>query len=316
MMSYSGIRTAQLVRKLVPHSISWRTWSLAGGTSAEMTILEIDEGNKISHFVVRQPSEATLKRNPYAAEHEFMLLELAQALGLAAPRPIYFDQDGTFSSNPCLVMEYIEGRPMFAPKDAKGFINQLAKHLVQIHSADLTNKDVSFLSRRTADSKELGQEWPLTDAPSLSTELFREQILSNRPTQRNASALLHGDYWPGNVLWRGDELVAVVDWESANMGDPLSDMAITRLEIYIMFGMEAMLSFTHHYRALLSIDYTELPKWDLCAALRLAREVGCDLGKWCDFHREVGRGDITERKFRDRFNLFAEQALEQFAKSR
>lgn len=232
MMACNGIRIEQLVRKLAPQNISWRTWSLAGGTSAVMTALEIDEGDRISQFVVRQPSEATLELNPNAAEHEFRLLVLAQTLGLAAPRPYCFDQDGTFSSNPCLVMEYIEGRPVFAPEDVKGFIDQLGKHLAQIHSADLTNQDVSFLSQRTVGSNELGHKWPSNNAPSLSAESIRERIQSNWPVQRNAPTLLHGDYWPGNVLWRGDELVAVVDWESARLGvtSPNGATSTERLE--------------------------------------------------------------------------------------
>jgi aminoglycoside phosphotransferase (APT) family kinase protein len=36
----------------------------------------------------------------------------------------------------------------------------------------------------------------------------------------NPSVLLHGDYWPGNILWRDGTIEAVVDWEEAQFGDP------------------------------------------------------------------------------------------------
>ena len=32
--------------------------------------------------------------------------------------------------------------------------------------------------------------------------------------------LLHGDYWPGNVLWQQGRLAAVLDWEDAALGGP------------------------------------------------------------------------------------------------
>ena len=51
-----------------------------------------------------------------------------------------------------------------------------------------------------------------------------------------ASALLHGDYWPGNVLWNGRRLVGVVDWEEACIGDPIADVAIARLDMLWAFG--------------------------------------------------------------------------------
>ena len=33
------------------------------------------------------------------------------------------------------------------------------------------------------------------------------------PVQVNRPVLLHGDFWPGNILWRDGRLVAVIDWE-------------------------------------------------------------------------------------------------------
>ncbi|MBK9125349.1 MAG: phosphotransferase [Chloroflexi bacterium] len=47
----------------------------------------------------------------------------------------------------------------------------------------------------------------------------------SRPA-RNRETILHGDYWIGNLIWEGDQLAGVVDWEDAAFGDPLADLAI------------------------------------------------------------------------------------------
>jgi aminoglycoside phosphotransferase (APT) family kinase protein len=47
---------------------------------------------------------------------------------------------------------------------------------------------------------------------------------------------LHGDYWPGNLLWNDGKLAAVLDWEDAERGDPLADIALARLDICWAFG--------------------------------------------------------------------------------
>jgi aminoglycoside phosphotransferase (APT) family kinase protein len=91
---------------------------------------------------------------------------------------------------------------------------------------------------------------------------------------RNAPALLHGDYWPGNILWREGQLAGVIDWEDARLGDPLADMGNTRLELVWALGIDAMRRFTADYLALSPINVTQLPYWDLFAALRPASKIG------------------------------------------
>jgi hypothetical protein len=49
----------------------------------------------------------------------------------------------------------------------------------------------------------------------------------------------------------------------------------------------------------MDIDYVNLPYWDLCAALRLARLISDDLAKWTAFFIPFGRHDITEHIFRE-----------------
>jgi aminoglycoside phosphotransferase (APT) family kinase protein len=84
--------------------------------------------------------------------------------------------------------------------------------------------------------------------------------------------LLHGDFWPGNSLWNDGRLVAVIDWEDAAIGDPLADVANTRLELTWAIGLEAMEEFTRQYGSIVTaVDFTDLPYWDLWADLRLAR---------------------------------------------
>lgn len=42
-------------------------------------------------------------------------------------------------------------------------------------------------------------------------------------------ALLHGDFHPGNLLYRGSAVKAVIDWDYSRLDDPLFDLAYARL---------------------------------------------------------------------------------------
>ena len=67
------------------------------------------------------------------------------------------------------------------------------------------------------------------------------------PPVPERTVLLHGDFWAGNLLWRDATIVAVIDWEEAATGDPLTDVATTRLDLLWAFGPGAMTAFTDHY---------------------------------------------------------------------
>jgi aminoglycoside phosphotransferase (APT) family kinase protein len=87
-------------------------------------------------------------------------------------------------------------------------------------------------------------------------------------TTRAGDVLLHGDFWPGNLLWNDGELVGVLDWEEAEIGDPLVDVAVSRLDLLWAFGEEAMDTFTRRYRKQTRLDWRNLARWDLLVALR------------------------------------------------
>jgi aminoglycoside phosphotransferase (APT) family kinase protein len=265
-------------------------------------------------MILRRPGEQTLQRNPRAGEDEFKVLQLTHALGLPVPAPYYLDQSGTIFSTPCLITEYIEGKPKFPSLPDSDFIFQIASHLAMIHHADLSGRDLSFLPQAGSGCVEVSRKPSPALSPALAVQSLPESLEKvSPPVGRNQSALLHGDYWPGNLLWRDHRLVAVIDWEDAQIGDPLIDLAITRLDILWIFGLDAFESFTQQYQTLMDIDYANLPFWDLCAALRLSRLVGSNLAGWTAFFIPYGRHDITEHTLREHFQFFMTQAFERLA---
>jgi aminoglycoside phosphotransferase (APT) family kinase protein len=302
----------QLVQTIAPQSILLRTWPLKGGISAGMTALEIAlPDGQTKKLIVRRPGDATLKRNPHAAADEFKLLQITQAAGLATQTPYYFDRSGAIFSTPYLVIEYIEGKPEFTCDHIADFTYQLATHLAKIHSVDGSKLDLAFLPKQAQGCVEKFRARPSNLDRSLGEGRIRDTLEAVGPLpQRNASVLLHGDYWPGNILWNDGRLMAVIDWEDAILGDPLTDFAISRLDILWIFGIDAYHSFTHSYQSLMAIDYTNLPYWDLCAALRFIRLAGADLAEWAAFFRPFGRHDITEQTIREHYRLFIAQAFE------
>ncbi len=260
---------AQVVYKIDPHSKLLRVWELEGGVSARVTALEIVRADgHTQKMLVRQHGDADLKRNPQVAASEFKLLQLLQAAGLAAPVPYYVDQSGEIFSKAYIVVEYVEGKTEFAPADLDDYILQFTTYLTWIHQIDYSNLDPALLPQMERKYTELLSNRPAKMDASLDEGHIRDVLEIVWPlSRRNIPVLLHGDFWPGNVLWKNGQLVAAIDWEDASIGDPLADLANSRLEILWAFGIDAMHSFTRLYQSRMAIDFINLPYWDLSAAL-------------------------------------------------
>jgi Ser/Thr protein kinase RdoA (MazF antagonist) len=81
-----------------------------------------------------------------------------------------------------------------------------------------------------------------------------------------ARCLLHADYWPGNVLWQGKKIAAVLDWEDACVGDPLVDVACMRVELFRLADEASVARFTDAYAERALVDRSRLAWWDLFMA--------------------------------------------------
>jgi aminoglycoside phosphotransferase (APT) family kinase protein len=294
-----------LIAAIAPKARLLRAWELTGGISARTTAITYTHDTRTERVVLRQPSATTLQRDPQAATREYCLLEQLTLHGLAVPQPILLDEQGTYSGSPGLVVSFIDGEPSYARTPVASFAEQIAAQLASIHS--ITAPTITLPAPPE----------PLASLPLPATHrLFDPQAYAALAAawpwaQQNKSALLHGDFWPGNWLWRDGELVGIIDWEDAALGDPLIDLAICRLELLWIFGPDVMEEFMQAYRARMSLHFGNLPYWDLYAAMRLARLVGSDLEGWAAFFEPFGRGDITAETIAAHHRWFVRQALAQ-----
>jgi hypothetical protein len=101
-------------------------------------------------------------------------------------------------------------------------------------------------------------------------------------------------------------LVAVIDWEETSVGDPLFDVAITRLDTLWAYGEGAMNEFTRQYQSRMDIDYAHLPFWDLRVSLRPITNIAV----WATSFPPLGRPDVTEESMASGHRWFVDQAIE------
>jgi aminoglycoside phosphotransferase (APT) family kinase protein len=283
---------------------------LGGGVSARAVAVDLllaDE--RTQRVVVRRPGYATPEEALRVVEREHTVLSRCAALGIPAPKPCFLDR-----ASRALIVEYLEGAPELAPPSLGPMLEQMAGELALIHRAPIDG-GLSTLPRRNDSAGRDVLRAPRELDTSLDEPRLRSILAELWPwPQHNSDSLLHGDYWPGNLLWKDGKLVAVLDWEEAELGDPLADVAVSRLDVAWAFGERAMSDFTDLYREKTAIDWQNLARWDLCVALR---PMG-NLTRWASVYPKppIGRPDITEQSLRERHRRFVKQALQSLGMDR
>lgn len=238
-MPVSPDLVASLVQQIAPGAVVERAWPLVGGVSASVTGVALvhPDGSRESLVFRRLPDLDRLAR-------EHALLVRLREVGLPVPRPRWFDEaSGT------LVLDLVEGTTEL-PADPAA---PLADLLARIHATALDG--LPALPERVDPVPEL-LGW-------LPGQQGLERIVRDRGPLRGPPCLLHGDYWPGNVLWRGDAVAAVLDWEDAAVGDPLSDLACARVELACAAGDAVCEAFSARYLRRTGLTVERLAVWDL-----------------------------------------------------
>lgn len=293
-------KLAEVVRKINSQYKLIRVLQLKGGVSARVLALEIKQANgQKMKMVMRQYGDADLKHDPDIAIHECSILKILRSEGLLVPEVYLTDQSNTLFPKPYIVIEHLEGEIPKTLPDLTGYIYQLALCLVKVHSIVNPKTRLPFLCDKAKEVTEILNSKPRHVDNPLESDIRKVLTQLWPPPAQNKSTLLHGDFWPGNTLWKDNKLVTIIDWEDAGMGDPLSDIANCRLELLWAFGVDAMNNFTDMYISLSNIDFTNMSIWDLVASL-------CSINKITKWNLNCA----TEKKMRGDLKFFTTQALE------
>jgi aminoglycoside phosphotransferase (APT) family kinase protein len=189
-------------------------------------------------LVLRKQPSGSLLPSAHAVDREYQVMSALAETDVPVPRTILFCEDRDVVGTPFYVMERVDGRvfadcalPGVAPDERRAMYVSLARTLAALHAVDPTaigladyGRAGNYFARQIA---RWTRQWELSrtaDNPDIAHLI--EWLPRHIPTD-DETAVAHGDYRIGNVIFHPDEprVVAVLDWELSTLGHPLADLA-------------------------------------------------------------------------------------------
>ena len=237
---------------ILPHVKYKSSRILEGGVSSEVFLIAVESRKGEEKIVLRTeggpPAENSIKT-------EYLLLEKLHQTKVPCAKPIHLDHSKEILDKDFMLMTYLEGTIEIPKIKNFGFLNKMVGILKNIHNVD--TKILPTLPCRFDPTYDLFEFLPNA---RINKEL--KAILKGYDTSYSGKpVLLHGDFWPGNILWTKDEISGVLDWEYAAIGDPVSDLAVASLELKYDYGKRGVDRFLDLYSKNFSIDQSRFSLW-------------------------------------------------------
>jgi homoserine kinase type II len=177
------------------------------------------------------------------AAREARLLEHLSTRGVPTPRPLArTDRILEGAPVPAFVAEHkgkavavfpwVDGEPLCQRRVTPEKARRVGEALARVHLAGASFEGTRA-SRFDADALEArlaNLPWATLDADvrAAATEL-RQTLAERRPRAPESQGVIHGDLFRDNVLWQGDSISALIDFESASRGSAAFDLCVTML---------------------------------------------------------------------------------------
>ncbi len=272
---------------------------ILGGLGCTMDVLQLTERSSAqTRVILRRRGEWSRDSTLDASAAELEVLRLVRANGIPAPEPLWLDE-GRIFAHPAVLISFIDGTPLMAPEDPVDYTNQLAQMLVRIHDISPPENLCKQLPDYNATFTErMSRPEPLDRiaAHPLGRQTWEAQKAEFERTPLTDDIFLHGDYWPGNTLWQGQKLVAVVDFEEIGIGDPALDVSTAIVNYRFEPWRDAADNFLEVYRAETGRQLDSLRFWNL---KELQRPMP-DIGNWLPSFKEMSSmPDVTADRLRN-----------------
>lgn len=192
-----------------------------------------------STWVVRRPPLGHVLNTAHDMAREARVLSALLDTSVPVPCVIELCQEATVLGAPFYVMSYVPGRALrsaaelaeLGPERVRAISRHTVETLALLHGIDPAEVGLADFGRPQGFLVRQVNRWgrQLDHSSSRPVPSLNElgARLAKQVPNESSAAIVHGDYRLDNLLLDGDDkITAVLDWEMATVGDPLTDLGL------------------------------------------------------------------------------------------
>lgn len=205
-----------------------------GGQSNPTYLLE----TPARRYVLRRKPPGKLLPSAHAIEREFRVIAALFAQGFPVAAPLLCCEDADVIGTAFYVMDFVDGRVFWEPQmpgaqaaERAAVYDIMNAVLTRLHGFDPAAIGLADFGRGENYVERQVARWSKQyRASQTETIVEMEQLIAWLPKNLPPPApvrLVHGDYRLDNLVLAPDraDILAVLDWELATLGDPLADFS-------------------------------------------------------------------------------------------
>jgi len=206
---------------------------MPGGGRREAWFVDVKRANgKTDALFLRLDRGASVRADEYDTVREAQIYQALHAAGMLVPRVV-----GVLSSPQAVLSERVSGETWFSrirdPKQQLAVAQDFMRWLAKLHRIDARTLEIPALPKLVDTATHVREEldaWEATyriepDVTDPLIEFALAWLRRNIPRDLAPPVLVQGDTGPGNFLYEGERVRAILDWELAHWSDPMDDIA-------------------------------------------------------------------------------------------
>ena len=209
------------------------------GQSNDTFAITATHAGETEQFVLRAAPLGPGLVEPYDMVKQYRVMAALAGSVVPVPKARWLETNEEVIGRHFFVMDYLHGTafeltvPDYVREGGDELVQQMSRNFVRVFAdlhqfrwedSDLTDLDAGpgCLARELAWWRAEIARVRLGPTPAL--DALHDWLAVNMPAEPARRALVHGDCKWGNVMWDKDAIVGVLDFEMAQIGDPLVDI--------------------------------------------------------------------------------------------
>jgi aminoglycoside phosphotransferase (APT) family kinase protein len=185
--------------------------------------------------------------------NEYSLIEAMYRAGVPGAQPFALERDAAVLGAPFMLVSKVEGHNIgdwiYVTEPSRDFAVDLASAMAKMHTVSpdalgnsVGGNETSLREQVVNDIAKCENIWRSLRQPSIGMEQALAWLKSHLDFCEGRRAIIHCDIGCHNMLGKDGRLTAILDWETARIGNPAADLALARPTVEQMMPWDEFLA--------------------------------------------------------------------------